>query len=214
MRRLARVLFWTAVVLGVVVGGLRAFAIRWWRVPEGDPYLAASIAPTLRAGDLVLLWRATPPAFADLVVCPEPGRPDRVTVGRIVGESGDTISVVDADVTVNDKHPISERACNPIEFVVPDPNSGEDVRQSCQVENLGGHLHMRGATGEHRLPPLSVKREVAAGKVFLVSDNRLYPYDSREFGTVDRSSCRETVVFRLWSRAGFFEVGSRFSFIQ
>lgn len=214
MQRLARVLFWTALLIGVVVGALRAFAVRWWRVPEGDPYLAASIAPTLRAGDLLLLWRATPPAFGDLVVCPEPGRPDRITVGRVVGESGDTISVVDADVTVNDKRPIPERACNPNEFAVQDPNSGEQVKQSCQVENLSGHLHMRGSTGGHKLPPLSVKREVSLGKVFLLSDNRLYPYDSREFGTVDRSSCRETVVFRLWSRAGFFDVDSRFSFIQ
>jgi signal peptidase I len=214
MRRLARVVFWTALVIGVLVGAARLLALRWWRVPEGDPYLAASIAPTLRAGDLVLLWRATPPKFGDLVVCPEPDRPDRITIGRVVGESGDRVSLVDADVTVNDRKPVTERACNPREFIVQDPNTGEDVKQICQMENLQGHLHRRGSTGGHKLVPLSVQREVQLGRFFLLSDNRLYPYDSRDYGTVAASSCRETVVFRVWSRAGFFEVDTRFDFIQ
>lgn len=214
MRRLARVLLWTALILGVVIGVARATAIRWWRVPEGDPYLAASIAPTLRAGDLVLLWRATPPRFGDLVMCPEPNRPDRVTIGRIVAESGDTVSVVDSDVTVNDRKPSTERACTQRKFTVEDPNSGEEVEQNCQIENLSGHLHMRGSTGGHKLVPLSIKEKISLGRVFLLSDNRLYPYDSREFGPVDVSTCRETVIFRLWSRKGFFDVASRLSFIQ
>lgn len=207
-------MFWTVLVLGVLVGAARALAIRWWRIPEGDPYLAASIAPTLAAGDLVLLWRASPPHFGDLVVCPEPERPDRIVIGRVVGENGDSVSVVDADVTVNDRKPSTERACNPREFTVEDPNSGEQVKQICQVENLSGHLHKRGSTSGHKLPPLSIKRDVALGQFFLLSDNRLYPYDSREFGTASASSCRETVVFRIWSRAGFFDGESRFDVIQ
>ena len=38
---------------------------------------------------------------------------------------------------------------------------------------------------------------VEAGKLYLVSDNRLMHQDSRDFGLVDSSTC-EHIVFRLW----------------
>jgi len=47
-----------------------------------------------------------------------------------------------------------------------------------------------------------------------LSDNRQYPYDSRDFGTVERSTCREAVVFRLVSEDGYFDQKNRFTFIQ
>jgi hypothetical protein len=51
MRSLGRWALWVMISCVVVVLVARATAIRWWRVPAGDPYLEASIAPTLR-GDL------------------------------------------------------------------------------------------------------------------------------------------------------------------
>ncbi|MGC4093575.1 MAG: hypothetical protein QM756_37890 [Polyangiaceae bacterium] len=56
-------MIWFVLVVGVLVGVARATAIRWWRVPEDDPYLEASIAPTLRPGDLdlALAWKPCAP---------------------------------------------------------------------------------------------------------------------------------------------------------
>lgn len=212
MRKTVRFLAWTALIIGVIVGALRLVAIRWWRIPEGDPFLEASIAPTLRGGDLILLWRLTKPTYGDLVVCPEPDAPDRFVIGRILAEEGDTILLKDGSVVLNEKSAETERACD--EFEVADPNSGGEVSQLCQVEAVGGISHMRGSVSGHKLPPVTTEKDVGTGQVFLVSDNRLFPYDSRDFGNVERATCKETVVFRLVSRRGYFDQESRFTFIQ
>ena len=212
MRKIARFLFWTVVAIGSVIGLARLIAIRWWRIPSDDPVLEASIAPTLRGGDLVILWRATPPRFGDLVVCPEPDAPDRAVLARIAGEQGDKVLVVESNVTVNGKQAPTERSCDPFEVV--DPTTGQEVKLSCDVEALAGHAHMRGSTSGQRLSPAPQEREVTQGHLFLLSDNRQFPYDSRDFGTVERATCREAVVFRLVSTDGYFDEKNRFTFIQ
>jgi len=212
VRKLARFLLWAAVVIGGVIGLARLIAIRWWRIPTDDPVLEASIAPSLRGGDLVLLWRATRPRFGDLVVCPEPDAADRMVIGRIVAENGDRVVVRESSVTLNGEQAATERACDAFEVV--DPNTGAEVKQYCDVETLAGISHMRGSTASLSLPPAPQEREVEAGHVFLLSDNRQYPYDSRDFGTVERSTCREAVVFRLVSLHGYFDQKNRFTFIQ
>jgi hypothetical protein len=55
---------------------------------------------------------------------------------------------------------------------------------------------------------------VEAGQVFLVSDNRQLPYDSRDFGLVERATCKEMVFFRLFSAEGLKDVDHRFSLIH
>ena len=100
-RKLLRFLFWVALVLGILIAFLRLTAIRWWRVPSNDPYLTASISPSLRGGDLILLWRLTKPAFSDLVLCPEPKQPGRVVIGRIAGVGRDELEITGADIKVN-----------------------------------------------------------------------------------------------------------------
>lgn len=214
MRKLARFLIWTAVIVGVAVGVARAFFIRWWRVPINDPYLEASVEPSLRGGDLILLWRFTKPAFGDLVMCPEPGAGGRIVIGRIMAEAGDTITVDGDLVTLNGKPVETERACDEGTFTAVDPSGGGEVEQHCQIETLAGESHMRGATSGHKVPPKKTVHEVGAGKVFLLSDNRLFPYDSRVFGDVERSTCEETVFFRLVGAKGFFDAKRRFTFIQ
>src|SRR6187402_3769625 len=103
MRKMFRVLFWIALVLGVVIGTARATVLRWWRVPEDDRFLTLSLSPSLRAGDLILLWRGTSPRFGDLVMCPEPKRPDRIVIGRMIGDARDSVQVKGMNVTVNRK---------------------------------------------------------------------------------------------------------------
>ncbi len=214
MRKLMRFLAWTAIIVGVIVGVARATAIRWWRVPADDPFLEAAIAPTLRGGDLVILWRLTKPKFGDLVVCPEPDAPERVVVGRIIAEAGDKVEVEAQKLSINGRSAHTEEACKYPRFSVLHPTTGSEIEQGCSMEGLAGHLHKRGGTGGHKMMPRAVNTRVESGKVFLLSDNRLLPYDSRDFGQVDVDTCTETVVFRLVSAEGFFEVESRLVFIR
>src|SRR5688500_19291321 len=95
MSKTLRVLLWSAAVIAVVIGLARAVAIRWWRIPMTEEYawLAVSVTPSLRGGDLVLLWRLTEPAYGDLVLCPDPEQPQRVVIGRLVGEGEDMIKI-------------------------------------------------------------------------------------------------------------------------
>ncbi len=82
------------------------------------------------------------------------------------------------------------------------------------MEALGGVHHQRALFPVDGRRPLAVKTEVEDRQVYLVSDNRFYPFDSRDFGTLPRESCSETVVFRLVSRLGFGDVTARLRWIQ
>ena len=213
MRSLWRWLIWIGIVVGVVIGIARAVAIRWWRVPENDPYLEASIAPTLRGGDLIILWRASPPHLGDLALCPEPKHPDRVVIGRIAAMEGDSISVEGADAFIKGRRYPVEQTCLEDRFTTLDPQTRIPVEQRCELEKIGSRLHQRGELKE--TPPEKVVHpDIQAGHVFLLSDNRQFPYDSRDYGVVDRSTCKETVVFRLVSKSGFGDVANRLTFIH
>ena len=214
MGALLRGIIWSTAVIIVVIVAARLTVLRWWQVPQNDPFLNASIAPTLSGGDWVLLWRFTEPKFGDLVKCPEPGRPSQVVIARLLGEAGDEVQVQDSSVSVNGRAIQTEGPCTERNFKVQDPSSGSELSQSCQLEIVGGSAHPRGSTSGHKIQPLPVRRQVGEGKIFLVSDNRLFPYDSRDFGSVSRSTCDESIVFRLISSEGFFDVERRFTFIR
>jgi signal peptidase I len=214
MRKMFRFLFWVALITGSLIGIARLTAIRWWRVPQNDKFLTASISPSIWGGDLILMWRLTRPGFGDLVVCPEPKHPERVVIGRLVGEGRDELEVNGADITVNGKRMSIESNCAMGTFIEHDPETSVEVEQHCSVEEVGGGTHFRG-----EIPPQSVRRpdvktSVPDGTVWLVSDNRLFPYDSRDFGPVPRETCTETVFFRLVSAAGFFDAKSRNQYIR
>jgi signal peptidase I len=212
--RLLRSVLWLAFALAVLVGAARLTVLRWWQVPVDDADLGASIAPTLWPGDWVILWRATPPGFGDLVLCPDPDEPLQPVIARIAAESGDDLKVTpDGQLAVNGVRVLSEQACSPREFVVPDPSSGEPVKLNCEIERIGGVSHKRGM-GRVSQRPSSRDVEVPEGHVYLVSDNRQYPFDSRHYGALERQSCKEKVLFRLVSREGFFDVERRLTLIH
>ncbi len=212
--RILRSLVWLAFVLGVLVGAARLTLLRWWQVPLEDADLGASIAPTLWPGDWVILWRLTPPGFGDLVLCPDPDEPLQPVIGRIAGEGGDELKIsADGQIEVNGVRVLSEQACRPREFVVPDPSSGEPIELRCEIERMGGVSHKRGRAGLSQRPSAR-DVEVPEGHVYLVSDNRQYPFDSRHFGALERQSCKEKVLFRLVSREGFFDVERRLTLIH
>lgn len=213
---LLRVAVFVAVVLGLLVAVLRLTCLRWWQVPLDDPDLAASVAPTLGAGDWLILWRGTAPGFGDLVLCPDPENPGQVFIGRIAAEGGDVLKVdATGAMTVNNARVRSERSCEERQVVVENPRTGDEVELRCDVEKLGGVYHQRALVpASDPLPPAPLKREVERGSVFLISDNRAFPFDSRDFGSLPSAACAETIVFRLVSRLGFSHVKSRLSRIH
>jgi signal peptidase I len=214
MRKILRFLIWTALILGALVGILRLTAIRWWRLPSNDPYLAASVEPSLRGGDLILLWRFTKPKFGDLVLCPEPKHPERIVIARIAGEQGDNVKLSGSRVWVNGRAARTDQNCSERTFTSKDPATGVEVVQHCQMEELGGGAHLRGGVEGLANHPRDVVTDVPPNHLYLVSDNRLFPYDSREFGPIARESCTETVFYRLVSRGGFFDGKNRFTLIR
>jgi len=211
-RRLTKVLLFLALFVGSLIGLARATAIRWWRVPNDDPYLEASVAPTLSGGDLIILWRLSKPTFGDLVLCPEPKAPGRSVIGRVLGTSGDRVQVEGIHVRVNGQAMRDESECREPTFTVTDPSSKVEVEQKCDRENLSGRVHQRGnIPGGREVSPVTLEADREQG--ILVSDNRLFPYDSRDFGPVDLPSCKETVIFRLVSAKGFGDVATRLSIV-
>lgn len=216
MRKMFRFLFWAALVVGAFIGVLRLTAIRWWRVPSNDKYLSASISPSVRGGDLILMWRLTKPGFGDLVLCPEPGHPERVVIGRLVGEGGDKLEVTGAAITINGKRLSTEGRCARSPFKESSPDTGSEVEQGCSLEEVGGGVHERGdiPSSDVSAPHDAKIEEVPQGQVWLVSDNRLFPYDSRDYGPVERATCKETVFFRLVGSGGFFDKSTRNQYIR
>lgn len=206
----AKFLAWMCVLAAILTGFLRLVAIRWWQVPLDDPELAASLEPSVGEGDWLILWRLTKPSFGDLVLCPDPYDPDFVVIGRIAGEGGDRIRIQGNDVWINRRKMATESACSPRERDFVDPRDGSSVRLLCNIEVMGAKRHMR----------LSGKRtdrfetSVPAGEVFLVSDNRHAPFDSRDYGTIERDSCKETVIFRLMGPDGLGDVERRFTLVE
>ncbi len=211
MAKFLRYLAWTAAILGVLIGALRYTVIRWWQVPSGDPYLDSSIAPTLHGGDWVISWRGSVPKDGDLTMCVEP-KANRPVIGRIVGLQGEHVKMLREALIVNGTPAENDTKCDA--FKGRDPASGLEVRQGCSVEVVADKGHLVGMIGANTALPATADVDVAEGQAFLASDNRLFPWDSRDFGQVDRSTCTETIVFRLVSKDGFFDVPNRLTLIR
>jgi signal peptidase I len=215
VRAFFKLVVWVALIVGGGVAFLRATCMRTWTMPSDDGLLAASVMPTLEAGDVLVLWRVGTPTFGELVRCPDPEAPGRFVVGRILGEQGDKVVAEQTSITVNEKVIGSRRACNPAQLSVFDPKTGEAFDMSCEIEEAGGIEYTRArATHPPTLQQMPFSVKVPAGDVFLASDNRHYHDDSRDFGPVSKESCRERVVFRLWSARGWFDEGRRMALIH
>jgi signal peptidase I len=206
-----RVLLWSTLVIGLIVGGLRLFLLKVWVIPSDDKLLGASIAPSLAPGDVVLILTAGTPGFSDLVRCTDPDEPRRFVIARIVGEGGDKVAIDGHNVKVNEKRASLEHACSPRIVTIEDPNTGAPVEIMCDLETFGGATHKRGMRIIEASP---FERQVPDGFVWLLSDNRAYPDDSRLYGAVKPETCDARIFFRIWSAKGFFDSATRFTYIH
>ncbi|HXN31685.1 MAG TPA: signal peptidase I, partial [Polyangiaceae bacterium] len=185
---------------------LHLFLFEVWRVPSDDSLLAASIEPTLSAGDLVVVTRRTSVDRGELLRCADPEATGRFVVARAIGRYGDRVELKDDVVSLDGKHVPSPRACDPPSMTVHDPRIDDDVTLSCSVEDYGDVPFSVLRAPERPEPPTHVT--VEAGKWFLVSDDRHVHLDSRDYGEIDASTCQH-VLFRLVGAAGFGDARRR-----
>lgn len=210
MNKWFKALAWIAGVLIVLVGAARIFFVKTWRVPE-DSTLAASIEPTLRGGDLVLVLHSGTREVGDLVRCPHPEQPNRWIIGRIYGVAGDKVQVKGRFVDVSGRLYRTTEACVEDKVKVTSP-SGETNDLACQRLEFAGGWHYMASKGNE--VDESNQQTVDAGKYYLVSDNRADYWDSRDFGEVPANTCTEKVIFRMWRKSGFFGEAGRFEYIR
>src|SRR5208283_4579213 len=167
---------------------LHIFFFEVWRVPTDDPLLAASIEPTLSAGDLIVVARHSSVSRGDLLRCGDPEAPGRFVVARAIGHPGDRLEMSEEVVSIDGKRMPSPRACDPPRVTVYDPRIGDDVTLDCSQEDYGDMPFS--ATRAREMPEPPTKTTVAAGRWFLVSDDRHVHLDSRDYGEMDPSTCQ------------------------
>jgi signal peptidase I len=190
-----RFLAWVLGIVGVVALALYAFVFDVWTVPGDDPLLAASIAPTLSPGDVVVVWRRPGLDHGYLARCPDPEAPGRFVVARAIAKGGETVSFDAEIVSVDGHHTPSAQRCEPADVVVHDPTSNSDLSLACEVEEYGemDFSVLRSFVSPKSSPP---KHTVEPRQWFLVSDDRHVHLDSRDYGEVDPHVC-EHVLFRV-----------------
>jgi signal peptidase I len=203
-------LLWITGILAIVVLILRLTMFKVWTIPD-DLVLDSSMRPTLASGDLVILMTSGERGFGNLVRCTDPEDPQRYVVGRIVGLQGDEIVVKPPSVSVNGTIYNTGDSCGMKDFEVPHPTSGAPVAAQCQRVDMGGGWHYRAYVPS---PEGESKHKVGPGRVFLLSDDRGFHDDSRDFGAVPAETCTNLVLFRLWGKAGWSDAEHRLMYIR
>lgn len=213
MEKLLKFLLWTVGIFILLAGIGRTFFFETWTVPEGS-WIAASTAPTLAGGDLVLVSTVGEPEFGELVRCLDPEDPSYHVVGRIAGLEGDLVELNGPILMVNGKRYVASEACKDPTFTLLHPDSGNEVTINCSRIDMGSGWHFR---GQLQKPPKNndTRKEVGPGRVFLLSDNRDIHDDSRDFGTLPLESCQTgQIFFRLWGKEGWKGSERRLTYIR
>jgi len=210
--KFTKALLWTTLGIVAVAGLLRLFLFKTWTLPT-DLTLSASVAPTLKGGDTVLLLTRGTRGFGDLVRCADPDEPGKFIVGRILGVEGDVVEIQGRQVKVNGRNYNPVEACPERKRTVIHPSSEQEIPFECGKVEMAGGWHYRGHTKTNILP-VNSKTEVGTGMVFLLSDDIDLHDDSRDFGTVEKSACAERVIFRFWGEGGWSDEDARMSYIH
>ncbi len=188
-----------AVILAIVWGVLRAYYIEIVTVGHDG------MAPTLIAGDTVVVWRDPVPEHGAIMLCRHPTDDTRFVIGRVVGRNGTDLSVDRGRLRIEGTFP-------PIDWrgEVPfyDRADRVQVQMNWGIEHLGNddHLVFMRTGRELRMRPMS-----EYDGIYLLDDNRSYTgEDSREFGPIPESRCIGHIFMRVGMADGTPpEVGNR-----
>jgi len=175
-----------AVILGIIVAFLR------WQYVDVVTIGTDAMAPTMFAGDQVLVWRSREFDHGDMIVCRNPRREGSWIIGRIVGRPGMSVTMEREQVVINGQT-LSRDFQGEMQF--EDQNSHASVRFVWGYEEMGelDHLFM-----ERPERSLTMRPVTNVAGFYLLSDNRTWVgEDSRTFGPVQHANCTGWVFMRL-----------------
>ena len=93
-----------------------------------------------------------------------------------------------------------------------DARTGIEYSARCAGEEFSSGWYLTARVPSSR--SAYVETVVPDEHVYLISDNRGFAYDSRDYGPVPAANCREIIFFRLWGADGFSDVERRFTYIR
>jgi signal peptidase I len=201
-------LVWVIVIGGGVALLLHYFVIEIWTLPPDDPLLAASVAPLLHGGDVLVVSRTSAIERGQLVRCTDPEAQGRFVVARAMAHSGETVEILQEFVAVDRRRTPSPHGCDSVKAF--DPKRNEEIELQCGVEDFAGREFQ--IVRSKAFPEPGGSATVETGRWYLVSDNRHIHLDSRDFGTIDPSTCQH-ILLRIVGPGGWFDADSRLTFI-
>ena len=153
-----------------VESAIKSNIVQAYRIPSG------AMKPTLQIGDHILAdkytYKKTEPKRGDIVIFPFPEDPSKDFIKRVVGVSGETIEIIDKQISINGE--IIEEP-----FVIhTDSNIFRDKKRP--RDNFG---------------PVKVPDD----SLFVMGDNRDHSYDSRFWGFVKKASVKGKAASIYWS---------------
>ncbi len=181
------------------LGYLFNFVIEPWTIPGDDLLLTTSILPQLEKGDVVFVRRTHEPRVGKTVRCADPAAAGRFLVGRLVAARHGIVQLRSEGVTVDGVHEVAVGPCETKNLTLPNPRGGDATDLTCWREPFhGATIELLYANDRRRA---DLEASVDEGRGFLVSDNRHFHLDSRDFGLVNLESCAD-IVFRLKGESG------------
>jgi signal peptidase I len=175
------------IVAAAIVGVSRFFFVDIAEVGHNG------MAPTLVAGDVVLILRNADIDVGDVVICPNPIRKGEFATGRVIARAGSVVQTDRLGQLNVDEHSIYADWRGTINFYNSPAKKHMDMKLGVA----------RIADSEYQIFLEKKSRfrirqfEVARG-VYLLGDNRSkHPYDSRHFGVVDPATCVGQVFMLL-----------------
>lgn len=149
---------------------IRSHLIQAYRIPSG------AMKPTLQVGDHIFadkyIYKRTEPKRGDIVIFPFPEDPSKDFIKRVVAVGGETIEIIDKQVSIN----------------------GEVI-----VEPFVIHSDPHVIPGRARLRDNFGPVEVPDDSLFVMGDNRDHSYDSRFWGFVTKTSVQGKADSIYWS---------------
>jgi signal peptidase I len=188
MNKYLKLIVWV-IGVGAVAAGIGWFFFGTETVPDN------SMAPTLWAGDKVLVLERGEIDRGDIAVCEHPDFPGEVVMGRVVGMPGDTVSIQRSQLSINGEI-MHEEAEGP--FVYWDRRSSAEAFELTLLKKkviIGGTIAYLLYDREPRMGNFP-KTTIEDG-YFLLGDNRVHgaAIDSRDYGEVHESLCRGKAFF-------------------
>ncbi len=179
--------FWLAILVGIFAVVMNFFFVKVAVVGHN------AMAPTMVAGDQVVIWTKSAPDFGDITICADPrANANRMVLGRVMGRAGFLLNTVREQLQINGQ-PVERDFQGTVR--VNDTLNGTNLVLVKSIEKLGSTEHLVAERKGFKMAMRNVK--VRRG-LFLLSDNRSYiGEDSRTFGEVDPTTCMGKVFLRL-----------------